>query len=264
MALVTVRPPASPDPGGDQAPAEPVSRARWLARMSDRVPTGWFAGILTAVFLGVTAAFGGLTAVAAPPIAQLDAGDTHENAQFALTVERAVLIDELPEAGIFLEEDAGQRVLAVVVTAENVWTEALPSNNTGGTQGVVGSVRIADLGDVPAESIARFDDTTIDPYLQPDVPVQLVLTWAVDAEQFSDADELRLELRDFSLYTGQLITYGTSWQDPVTAASLTLEIDDVGAGADAESGTEGADDWGRGSSGRSGSRCSRRRGASSS
>lgn len=235
---MTVPPPASPEAADDRTPAEPVSRAHRLARVSDRVPTGWFAGILTAAFLGVTAAFGGLAAVAAPPITQLDAGDTHENSQFALTVERAVLIDDLPEAGIFLEEDSGQRVLAVVVTAENVWTEALPSTNSGGTQGVVGSVRIPELGDVPAESIARFDDTTIDPYLQPGVPVQLVLTWAVDAEEFSDGDELRLELRDFSLYTGQLITYGTSWQDPVTAASLTLDIDDVGAGADAEGAEE--------------------------
>ena len=236
---MTVPPPASPEPGSEQAPAEAPRRAPALARISDRVPTGWFAGILTAVFLGLTAAFGGLDATAAPPVSELEAGDTHENAQFALTVERAVLIDELPEAGIFLEEDSGQRVLAVVLTAENVWTEAQPSNSVDGTRGIVGSVRIAELGDAPADSIARFDDTTIDPYLQPGVPAQLVLTWAVDAERFAAGDELRVELRDFSLYTGQLITYGQSWQDPVTAAVLTLDLADVGAGADAD--PDGAD-----------------------
>lgn len=235
---MTVPPPVPEEPGADPAPAEPSGRAHRLARISDRVPTGWFAGILTVAFLGVTAAFGGLDATAAPTVSELEAGDTHENAQFALTVERAVLIDELPEAGIFLEEDSGQRVLAVVLTAENVWTEAQAATNANGTQGVVGSVRIAELGDAPAESIARFDDTTISPYLQPGVPAQLVLTWAVDAERFAEGDELHVELRDFSLYTGRLITYGQSWQDPVDAAVLTLDLTDVGAGADA-SGAEG-------------------------
>lgn len=230
-------PPVSPEYGhGSRRDARRAEiRTRWLARTWDRVPTGWFAGILTAAFLGVTAAFGGLAAVAAAPLPELGAGDTHENGPFALTIERAVLIDDLPEAGIFLDEDSGQRVLALVLTVENVWTEALPSGlDFTGEKGVVGAVRLPELDGAPAESVARFDDTTVGPWLQPGLPAQLVLTWPVDADRFEDGDELRIDLRNYSLYTGTLVVDGTYWVDPTVAAHVTVPIDDVGAGADAD------------------------------
>ncbi|AZC15222.1 hypothetical protein DT073_10115 [Microbacterium sp. ABRD28] len=197
------------------------------------MPTGWFAGILTATFLAATAAFGGLAQAAVPPHPELEAGETHVNAQFALTVERAVLIDELPEAGITVEP--GQRVLAVVLTAENVWDRALPSE---GLSGLSAGVRIAELRDEPAAAIARFDDTTFSPYLQPRVPAELVLTWAVDRDALADGDEIEVVLRDLSLRRGELVIAGEYWETPVTAATMTLEVTDVGAGADAE-GEEG-------------------------
>lgn len=195
--------------------------------VTDRVPTGWFAGILTAAFLAVTAAFGGLSAVAAPPLAELQVGDTHENEQFAITVERATLIDELFEAGISVEE--GERVLAVVLTAENVWDRAQSASSP---TGLVGAVQIPGLGG--PQAVARFDDATTGPWLQPGVPAQLVLTWAVDADAYAEGDEVRLEFRDFSAYTGQLVTYGDGWTDPVTVARLDIDLRDVGAGASAE------------------------------
>ncbi|NYF17015.1 hypothetical protein HDC37_001843 [Microbacterium sp. AK009] len=217
-------PPEAPAPGSGQP-----TRAAWVARTWDRIPTGWFAGILTAAFLTVTAAFGGLAQAAVPPLPALEPGDTHVNDQFALTVERAVLIDELPEAGIAVEP--GQRVLAVVLTAENVWDRALPSE---GSSGLRAGVRIAQLDDEPAAAIARFDDTTVSPYLQPRVPAELVLTWAVDRGAFADGDEIEVVLRDLALRKGQLVTSGEYWETPITAATMTLDVTDVGAGADAE------------------------------
>lgn len=221
-------PPETPAPD----PARP-SRTSRLARTWDRIPTGWFAGILTAAFLAVTAAFGGLAQAAVPPLPELEPGDTHVNDQFALTVERAVLIDELPEAGITVEP--GQRVLAVVLTAENVWDRALPSE---GSSGLRAGVRVAELGHEPATAIARFDDTTFSPYLQPRVPAELVLTWAVDRGALTDGDEIEIVLRDLTLRKGQLVTSGEYWETPVTAATMMLGVTDVGAGADAE-GQEG-------------------------
>jgi len=231
---VTVPPPAAPDPAVDAAPRRRGVLVRGLVALTDRVPTGWLAGILTAVFLGVTAAFGGLAAVAAPPVPEIEVGDTHRSGQFALTVERAVLIDELSDAGVFTED--GERVLVVVLTVENVWDRAQPAGSFAGSTGVVGAVRIAQLGDAPADAVARLDDATVAPYLQPGVPAELVLTWAVEDDAFADGDLLQLELRDSSLYEGQLITYGQQWEDPVLAARLTVEVADVGAGADAEAG----------------------------
>ncbi|MFS0868294.1 hypothetical protein AB3M83_13280 [Microbacterium sp. 179-B 1A2 NHS] len=241
---MTAPPPAAPDPGQDdtasaRATAEAASpgaasarpRPRRAARLvhavSDRVPTGWLTGILTIPFLAVTAAFGGLNAVAAPPPARLEAGETHRNAQLALTVERAVLIDELPEAGIFVED--GERVLALVVTAENRWDRAVAAHSE---TGVTGSLLVEEVERAAPESVARFDDVTTDPYLQPGLPVPLVLTWAVPGDAFADGDEVHVDVRDFSLRTGRLITYGESWDDPVTAAVLTVPITDVGSGVD--------------------------------
>lgn len=220
---VTV-PPEAPRPDAPRP-----SRTAWIARTWDRIPTGWFAGMLTAVFLAVTAAFGGLAQAAVPPIPELEPGDTHVNDQFALTVERAVLIDELPEAGITTEP--GQRVLAIVLTAENVWNRALPSE---GSSGLRAGVRIAELGDEPAAAIARFDDTTFSPYLQPRVPAELVLTWAIDRGVLADGDEIEVVLRDLTLRKGELVVAGEYWETPITAATMRLDVTDVGAGADAE------------------------------
>ncbi|WP_322409043.1 hypothetical protein [Microbacterium invictum] len=221
-------PPAAPAPD-----APPPSRSAWIARTWDRIPTGWFAGILTAVFLAGTAAFGGLAQAAVPPLPELEPGETHVNEQFALTVERAVLIDELPEAGITVEP--GQRVLAVVLTAENVWDRALPSESSGGLSA---GMRVAELADAPPAAIARFDDTTFAPYLQPRVPAELVVTWAVDRNALAEGDEIEIVLRDLSLREGALVVAGEYWESPVTAATMTLEVTDVGAGSDAE-GDEG-------------------------
>ncbi|MFJ6653378.1 hypothetical protein ACIQLJ_11335 [Microbacterium sp. NPDC091313] len=219
----------------DDRPARTAARWRqWLPAAFDRIPTGWFATALTGAFLAVTAAFGGLNAVAAPTIPELSAGETHTSAQFDVTVERAVLIDSLDDAGVTVE--AGQRVLAVVATVVNRWERPVSSGDDGGLGSVV---RVPALGDEPAASVARFDDTTSGPWFQPGVPAQVVLTWAVDRSTLRDtgiaeAADLRVQLRDLRLYTGSLVTYGQSWEDPVPAATVTVGLTDVGAGADAE------------------------------
>ncbi|WP_248172480.1 MULTISPECIES: hypothetical protein [unclassified Microbacterium] len=222
------------EPGAPLQDAPTRQRTQWLHAMTDRVPTTWFSGAAIAAFLAVAGAFGGLEAVAAPPVAELEPGQTHRNDAFELTVERAVLIDALPEAGAYEEE--GMRVLAVVVTAENRWDRAVASTDRSALDG---TFRARDLGSGEPESIARFDDTTQSPWLQPDLPVQVVVTWMVPADALADGDAVRLDIRDYRLTSGQFITSGESWEDPVTTAFVELEVTDVGAGADAESGDAG-------------------------
>jgi hypothetical protein len=211
------------------------TRTAWLAKTWDRVPTRWFTGILTGAFLVVTAAFGGLADAASAPVERLDPGETHTNDQFALTVERAVLIDELPEAGVTVED--GERVLALVISVENVWDRALPSE---GSAGVAAAVRIGQLDDLEPASIARLDDATTAPYLQPHVPAELVMAWPVVAGALTEGDELDVTLRDLTLRTGQFVVAGDYWDTPEIAATLTLPVEDVGAGAD-DSTSDGAD-----------------------
>ena len=157
----------------DSAPGIPRPKA-WLRAASDRVPTRWFAGIATGLFLAATAAFGGLATVSEPEIAAIQPGDEHQNDQLSITVERAVLLDEFPEAGVYVEDD--EDVLALQIGVENRWTEAISAGPAGS---VARTVRIAELADTERESVARYDDATTSPWLQPGVPAELVITWVV-------------------------------------------------------------------------------------
>ena len=213
----------------------PKRRFRWVRAAADRVPTKWVAGIGTGVFLAATAAFGGLETVEAVSLPELTADDEYRNDQLAVAVKRAVLIDELPEAGVSVEP--GERVLALIVDAENVWDEPLPT-----TRGysLSSTVALADHPEVEPDGIARRDDTTANPWLQPGVQATIVLAWAVPAERYAAGDDVRVVLNDETLFTGTAVVSGRYWDDPVPAAMVTLDITDVGAGADAAEPDPGA------------------------
>jgi len=211
----------------------PRRRFAWLKAAGDRVPTKWFAGIATGAFLLATAAFGGLATAAPDDLAHLEPGQAHVSDQRSLTVERAVLIDELPEAGVYVED--GQRVLAIIVDVENRWDEPLTS---AGSNGIAGSLRVAGV-DAASAGAARMDDATSSPVLQPGVPVQLVYAWPVEADSFEDGQAVRVTLYDMSLYTGSFVLGGQWWDDPVADATVTVRVADVGAGVDAEAGDDG-------------------------
>lgn len=205
--------------------SRPTSRFGWVRAASDRVPTKWFAGIGTAAFLGATAAFGGLATAADAPVADLGAGEEHRNDQFAITVERAVLIDEFQGAGVYVED--GERVLALLIRVENTWNQPLAAYpDSSLTQ----SLEIEGLTDTTPDSVARYDDATLSPSLQPGVPAQLLLAWAVEADAFTDEQELRITLNDMTLHTGSFVVNGQWWTDPVPAATTTIELEDIGAG----------------------------------
>lgn len=213
---------------GDPQQSEP-RRLAWLHAAADKLPTSWLAGLGTAAFLAVTAAFGGLAPVAATPLAELTAGDEHVNTQLSVVVERAVLIDDFPEAGVRAEP--GQRVLTLVLKVENRWTKPLPPR---GDESVSQAVRLPALGDVPPETVARLDDATMSPWLQPGVPARLAATWAVDDEAFAGGEDLTVDLRDASLHTGRFVRAGDYWDDLRVAAHVTVVVEDLGAGAGAE------------------------------
>lgn len=210
----------------------PKRRFEWIRAASDRVPTRWFAGIATGLFLVATAAFGGLATAASPELAQLDPGDAHVTDQRSLTVKRAVLIDELPEAGVYPED--GERVLALIIDIENRWDEPL---RTTGLYGVTVSFSVEGVDD--PRDVARMDDATGIVYLQPRVPAELVYAWPVDADAFADGDTLTVTLSDTSLYTGSFVTEGQWWSDPVADARVSLTIKDIGAGDAEEAGDGG-------------------------
>lgn len=210
-------------------PSEPSRPLRWVRAAADRVPTKWFAGIATGLFLAATAAFGGLATAPVPGPTALDPGAEYRNDQLSITIDRAVLIDDFPEIGVRAEE--GERVLAVLMHLENLWTKpqlTLPRLE------VTNSFSIVELEGAEPDSSARYDDSTRWPVLQPHVPADVVFAWRVPADKFHEGDELNITLNALSLYNASFVMTGSGWRDPVAAASVSLTLTDVGAGADTE------------------------------
>lgn len=205
-------------------------RSGWLSKAAAKLPFKWVTTAIVGLFLAATAAFGGLEPVAATPPTQLAAGETHEGTMVTLTPQRAVLIDDFVDGGASADPEQHERVLVVLVDVVNRWDRPV----TASTSTFTDTLGIEQLPGLAPEGVARFDDATIGPQLQPGVPVQLAVSYLVPDDAFAEGDELRLGLFDLTMHTGESVTYGDYWLDPVLAAMVTLEIEDVGAGADAE------------------------------
>lgn len=217
LATASSNAPAPPDPGSK----------KWVSAVTSRVSTKWIGGAATVLILGATAAFGGLGAVPESPLPELTAGDTFTGAGFEMTPQRAVLIDELNETGVRPKE--GERLLVIIMDVTNVDDTARASASTG--TGSLAEIRVKDAPDIPP-SIARYDDSTLSPWLQPGIPAQLVLTWAVPSDAFADDGDVRMALHTATEYTGEYFVYGEYWDDVEVGAHATLSIEDVGAGVE--------------------------------
>ena len=203
----------------DDAPAR-TPRAKWITAVADRVPVKWLGGIATGVVLVATAAFGGLEAVAVPPLPELTAGESFTGAALEMTVQRAVLTDELSEARTTAAP--GERLLVVVMDVTNLDDDP----RSTAVRGSLSAVRLERLPDA-APTIVRADDSAFGPWLQPDVPAELLLTWAVPASEFVDGDDLRIALPTAHEQTGKYFIAGDYWTDVSVAAFLTLPLEDL-------------------------------------
>jgi hypothetical protein len=213
----------------------------WIRVASNALPARWVTIAALALFLAVTAAFGGLAdapSKAETPLAQLAAGDVHDTGEFEIRLDRAVLIDELDGSGTYPDE--GERVLAVVGTIRNTTNEPIESMTIAANQlHAEGLPDTRPNGDDMETAVARFDDTTYLPVLQPGFEVELAFTWAVPGDLLHADDELALTLSDKTWFQPSFLSKGPgSWTTPyVPAAVVRLTIEDVGAGAEPEDGT---------------------------
>jgi hypothetical protein len=152
---------------------------------------------------------------------------------------QATLIDELNTTGVFPEE--GERILSLVLDVRNLSEFARSSASTD----ALGLVRVEGLAELLEESgltafevqsgikpsVARLDDGTGSPWLQPGLPVRLVLSWAIPTDAFNDGETVRLSLPAATRAVGQSVLYGIYWTDQHTAAYTGIVIEDLGAGA---------------------------------
>lgn len=235
------RPASMPAPSVSTAGATAAAPAhtRTLAqRAIDRVPVKWLSTAALAVFLGATALFGGLETVPPPETPVVAVGETVIGAEIEMTPVQATVIDELTTTGV--NPDDGERILSLVIDARNLSEFA----RTSSAPETLGGVRVEGMTDVLsgagqtdleirsgiAPVVARLDDGTFAPWLQPEIPVRLVLSWAIPAGAFGDGDTVRLSLPTANRGLGQSVLYGVYWPDQRTAAYTDVVIEDLGAG----------------------------------
>lgn len=233
---------AASTPGASTTPDPtlPAGRRTLAQRTLDRVPLKWLSTAALVVFLGITSLFGGLEAVAAPETPVIAAGETVVGAEIEMTPVQATLIDELNTTGVFPDE--GQRILSVVVDVRNLSEFARSSASTD----ALGLISVEGLGELLSESgltdlevqsgikpvVARLDDGTFSPWLQPGLPVRVVLSWAIPADAFLDGDSVRVSLPTATRSIGQSVIYGVYWSDQRTVAYTDIPIEDLGAEAE--------------------------------
>lgn len=224
--------PAAPPPS---APPK-WSPRRWARAVNDRVPTKWIATIGTLAFLGATAAFGGAADVAKPAIPELSAGQMFLGAELEMTVVSAELADERSGSGVSPADDGDDRVLTVVLDVVNRDQEARTSYSYDATRGIsLVDVETRDVDKTTSilngeASVARIDEPNFSPYLQPNVPVRLILSWQVAADTIHDGEEIRLRLPTAVEAVGTMVVSGEYWTDVRTGAYVTVPVDDIGLG----------------------------------
>ena len=67
--------------------------------------------------------------------------------------------------------------------------------------------------------------------LQPGVPALIAFSWVIPGTAYRDGEELTVVLKDAALEHGQMLVSGDYWGTPEPAAHVSVEIEDVGAGA---------------------------------
>ena len=201
-------------------------RARTLY---DRLPTKWLITGISAVLLGISALLGGLDDVPTVPIPELEVGEPYAALQLTVTPERATLIDGFPEQGVRPAD--GNRLLVVVATVENTWTDPVRiATLTAEADSLLPvGVDLASEYTAPTTVIV-FDDGTQVSTVQPHVPVKLAYIWEVPTGSLTDGDELRVDVLDRE-YRGEAATYfGDRFSDFHVAGYVTFTLEDVGAG----------------------------------
>lgn len=176
--------------------------------------------------VGLLAATGGLKTAARPGPAEHRPLDEFTTADMRITVERAAVVDQLPGSGVFTDADAGERVFAVLIEAENLDVDPRLARGDGGLSRV-----LADAGIEGEPEIAVYGDLDFSVVtLQPGVPTRLLLAWLVDDDQIHDGDEVRLTMPDAEKRESTLTPGTFVWDALTPSAVVVTEVEDLGDG----------------------------------
>ncbi|MBN9158847.1 MULTISPECIES: hypothetical protein [unclassified Microbacterium] len=201
------------------AAASATAKRRGLIRRGfDLIPTSWFAAGVTAIFLAVTAAFGGLATVE-DPVAHVLPGEDFHGAGFDMRVTGATIVDARKVTS--LQPGAGQRVLLVALDA----TVTEPSPRVTADDGSLQGIRVEGVEAKPV--IIRPDDNALATILQPGVRTSLLLAWLVPSDLQGERVTVRLPLADEAKNN---IRSGTRWDFIRFGAETQVTVVDGGRG----------------------------------
>lgn len=184
---------------------------------------GVIAGLSAAI--GGLAAVGGLETVAASGPAQHRIDETFVTSQLSLSVERIAVVDTLPGSGSFPDQDAGERVLAILVEVTNLDVEPRSAWGSGGLSTMRLEGRPEDTPNISISGDLDYSSVT----LQPDVPTRVLLTWVVAADEIDGAG-VHVRVQDAVKSDSTLFRGESYWNDSGTESLLTGPVEDLGAG----------------------------------
>jgi hypothetical protein len=188
------------------------------------------AALLAIVLLGaavaILAATGGLeTSTRRGPV---EHGPQEEftSSDMRITLERAVVVDQLPGSGVFTDADAGERVFAVLIEVENLDVDPRLARSDGGLSRVIADFGIEGEPEISVYGDGDFSVVT----LQPGVPARLLLSWMVDDDQIGEGDDVHLTMPDAEKRESTLTPGTFVWDELPPSAVVVTTVEDLGEG----------------------------------
>ncbi|MGN7979304.1 hypothetical protein ACTJJ4_17135 [Microbacterium sp. 22195] len=213
------------------APPSPVQERTLLTRvrrMASLIPTPWLITAGGAVLLAATAAFGGLQTVSPKPAPTVSIGGQYSGSDLEMTVQGVELRAERGNAASFPDKEKHEKVLAVIVDVVNTFGKPRLATGSGSPSPAVDGIHVDGIDEKPV--IAYADASGGSVWLQPGVPVRLVLSWVVGPDELHDGDEVRLTLPDSTHSVGTNVQRGVDiWDEVVVGATLTAAVEEIPA-----------------------------------
>ena len=213
------------------APPSPVQERTLLTRvrrMASLIPTPWLITAGGAVLLAATAAFGGLQTVSPKPAPAVSVGERYSGSDLEMTVQGVELRAERGNAASFPDKEKHEKVLAVIVDVVNTFDKPRFATGSGSPSPAVDGIHVEGIDGKPV--IAYADASGGSVWLQPGVPVRLVLSWVVGPDELHDGDEVRLTLPDSTHSVGTNVQRGVDiWDEVVVGATLTAAVEEIPA-----------------------------------
>jgi hypothetical protein len=179
------------------------------------------------LLIAIIAILGGFNSVTRPGHAEYGIDESFTSSHLDLTVERIAVLDELSGSGSYPDEDAGERVLAVLIDVTNMDAEPRTASDQGSLTAIRLDHRPDDRPNVSVYGDGDFSAVT----LQPDVPTRVLLTWIVEEDEISDDEVVRLMIPDSEKSESTLFKGESLWFPLESRVAVTAPVEDLGTGS---------------------------------